>query len=166
MKNNIKYYYLLSEKLNTMNTYMTLFGIIVVMAIIYYITSSYSLQSSMIQNDVNQRTNDRVRCPPQISNKNTNKNKPSKIVLDNQKPSYNISFYEDEMRIKNKGFVNELMYRPAAAKNDNNRGDGGGLTVPSIPLNDVCDTQNVPIANIHVSYLIDKTKKSDANLIL
>lgn len=147
-----------------MNTYAILFGIIVVLAIAFYIMSSYSLYNSCLEND-RPREKDRVRCPPKIPSA---KNRPSEVVLKGNKPSQNISVYEDNTKIANKGFVNELMYRPANNKSYVDYGKNH-ITTPSIPLNDVCDTQNLPIGNIHVSFLLDKTgntNNKDAKLIL
>lgn len=147
-----------------MNTHAVLLGIIVVMAIIFYIFSSYSLYNTTVNDLEHERHKDRVRCPPKMP-KNTKKTKNSKIVLSDEKPSHNISMYQDDMNIKNKGFVNELMYRPVGNKSYVDYGNNK-ITVPSIPLNDVCDTQNLPIGNIHVSFLMDKSNNKDANLIL
>ena len=147
-----------------MNTHAVLLGIIVVMAIIFYIFSSYSLYNTTVNDLQHERHKDRVRCPPKM-HMNTKKTKNSKIVLSNEKPSHNISMYQDDMNIKNKGFVNELMYRPVGNKSSVDYGNNQ-ITIPSIPLNDVCDTQNLPIGNIHVSFLMDKSNNKDANLIL
>lgn len=150
-----------------MNTHAVLLGIIVVMAIIFYIFSSYSLYNTTVNDLQHERHKDRVRCPPKMPI-NTNKHpkpKSSKIVLNDQKPSLKISMYEDDMNINNKGFLNELIYRPPVGKTLVDYGENQ-ITVPSIPLNDVCDTQNLPIGNIHISFLMDKTNNNDANLIL
>lgn len=147
-----------------MNTHAVLLGIIVVMAIIFYIFSSYSLYNTTVNDLQHERHKDRVRCPPKM-HMNTKKFKNSKIVLNDEKPSHNISMYHDDMNIKNKGFVNELMYRPVDNKSSVDYGNNQ-ITVPSIPLNDVCDNQNLPIGNIHVSFLMDKSNNKDANLIL
>lgn len=147
-----------------MNTHAVLLGIIVVMAIIFYIFSSYSLYNTTVNDLQHERHKDRVRCPPKM-HMNTKKFKNSKIVLNDEKPSHNISMYQDDMNIKNKGFVNELMYRPVDNKSSVDYGNNQ-ITVPSIPLNDVCDNQNLPIGNIHVSFLMDKSNNKDANLIL
>ena len=149
-----------------MNTYAILFGLIVVFAITFYIMSSYSLYNSCSENDRPVRhEKDRVRCPPKMPN---TQNRPTKIVLSENKQSQNISVYEDNTKINNKGFVNELIYRPP---NNQSYVDYGknNITTPSIPLNDVCDTKNLPIGNIHVSFLLDKTNNTnnkDAKLIL
>jgi len=147
-----------------MNTHAVLLGIIVVMAIIFYIFSSYSLYNTTVNDLQHERHKDRVRCPPKM-HMNTKKFQNSKIVLNDEKPSHNISMYHDDMNIKNKGFVNELMYRPVDNKSSVDYGNNQ-ITVPSIPLNDVCDNQNLPIGNIHVSFLMDKSNNKDANLIL
>lgn len=152
-----------------MNTYMILFGIIVFMTIAFYIISSYSLQKSFIDNDNNnnidiRRMNDRVRCAPKLFTKDKQHSKMS--GGGNKKKPQAMSIYEENMNISNKGFVNELIYRPPVGYSSNIDYGMNKITVPSIPLNDICDTQNLPIANIHVNFLMDKSKESDANLIL
>lgn len=153
-----------------MNTHAVLLGIIVVMAIVFYIFSSYSLYDTSV-NDLRERKKDRVRCPPKmpmnIKAKNNGRDavNAAKIVLNNEKPSQNISMYQDDMNINNKGFVNELIYRQVGNKSSVDYGRNQ-ITVPSIPLNDVCDTQNLPIGNIHVNFLMNKPNNKNANLIL
>lgn len=158
-----------------MNTYAILFGIIVVTAIAFYIISSYNFYNSYVENEstestesnestestdivgIPRREKDRVRCPPK---------RPSEVLLkENVPPSQNISIYEDDTKIANKGFVNELIYKPANNKSYVDYGKNQ-ITTPSIPLNDVCETQNLPIGNIHVSFLLDKSNNKDAKLIL
>lgn len=141
-----------------MKTYAILFGILII-GITFFMISSYSLYDKCIDCEPIYKQHNRVRCPPHkaISSK------PTKITLANNKKTHNISIYEDSSVINNKGFVNELMYKPTDHSTDYEFGFNE-ITNPSIPLNDVCeDTTNLPIRNINVNFLLEN---KEAKLIL
>lgn len=140
-----------------MKLYEILFGILLAMSIAFFIISSYSLYDKCIDCNHLNKNKDRVRCPPKYP-----KQKPTRIVLNENKKTANISIYQEDSIVKNKGFINELMYKPV----DNNidyKFQNNEITNPSIPLNDLCDTKNLPIANVNINFLL---KNKDAKLIL
>lgn len=75
--------------------------------------------------------------------------------------SLNVNLYEDGNYIHNKGFVNELMYKPSTEV-DNNFVFENKLLVNNMPLNSPkCEfSTDLPIANINVNYMLhrDNTK--------
>ena len=94
----------------------------------------------------------KIRCPP-TEIKNIIE-VPSNICKKNNK---DIEIYgEDICHIKNKGFVNELIYKPNVSSiyiddyfNENNNQDNISLNDPSYII-----SQNIPIGNINVNYLL------------
>lgn len=103
-----------------------------------------------------------------ISNSSTVKrnNKPSSQHVNNiqSKPKCNdtkdIYLYdEDIVNIRNKGFLNELIYKPSA--NTTQLSEiyiNDKILSPEIPLNDDSYTksQDLPIGNINIQYLLNK----------
>lgn len=93
---------------------------------------------------------DRVRCPPKHLIK---KNKPiQEIRIEKKNPSESIALYGDNDSINNKGFVNELIYRPImeSPKYDTM------LIENDMKLNDTsCKlSSDLPLGNINVNYML------------
>lgn len=140
-----------------MKTYAVLFGILIT-GITFFMISSYSLYDKCIDCKPIYKEQHVVRCPRKVIS-----SKPTKITLANNKKTHNISIYHDNSIINNKGFVNELMYKPPDRSTDYEFGFNE-ITSPSIPLNDICeDTTNLPIGNINVKFLLEN---KEAKLIL
>ena len=140
---NKKYHLLLSTR---MKDILLLLGILLVLGFISFLVFSPKTSKD---NDVNIIENKhRVRCPPK--------------VLDARKPplDYDIKLYEESNRIKNKGFENELIYKPE--QSFDNVHFVSGITQNDVPLNmnddETTDTL-LPIANINVCYLLNNSTK-------
>ena len=102
--------------------------------------------------------NDRVRCPPKNLQKQNNKNDSKKVkrLVDISVPDKNITLYDDKQFIDNKGFVNELMYKPEIKSTYIH--DETIMIPNNIPLNETCKEEgDLPIANINVEYLLKKS---------
>lgn len=112
------------------------------------------------------RNNDRVRCPPKNSQKQKADSRKVKRLVDISVPDKNISLYDDKQFINNKGFVNELMYKPEIKSSYIN--DETIMIPNNIPLNEKHkDESDLPIANINVEYLLNKsTTKLEKNCIV
>lgn len=124
----------------------------IIFGILIFIFSIFIIYSYDIYEDENNyRThhkkqthrNDRVRCPPKIYKKVQNENK------------YSINLYDNNHRVNNKGFINELMYKPNMDNNKINYSNG--ISVPSIELNDYTETCHEPLfGNVHYKWLLNK----------
>jgi hypothetical protein len=140
---NKKYHLLLSTR---MKDVLLLLGILLVFGIISFIVF-YPKTSK--DDDVNViEIKDKVRCPPK--------------VLDARKPplDYDIKLYEESNHIKNKGFENELIYKPE--QSFDNVHFVSGITKNDVPLNmddDETIDSSLPIANINVCYLLNNSTK-------
>lgn len=105
---------------------------------------------SNYHNSDNNNRDDRVRCPP----KNLiDHSKPiKKISIEKKKPSETIALYDDNDKINNKGFVNELIYKPSmkSPKYDTM------LIENKMRLNDdSCKlSSDLPLGNINVNYML------------
>lgn len=89
--------------------------------------------------------NDRVRCPPKIY----------KQVQTENKNKFSINLYNGDNKINNKGFINELMYKPKFDYNTISYSNG--VSVPSIELNDYSEKCNEPLfGNVHRCWLLNK----------
>lgn len=103
------------------------------------------------------REKDRVRClPKELVNKAA-----KKIYIESKKPSETISLYEDNVMINNKGFVNELIYKPSMEspkyetmliQNDKDLNDRSSQL-----------SSDLPIGNVNVNYLL---KNNTSKIIL
>jgi hypothetical protein len=122
---------------------LAIFMIVVFSFIIYdmYDVSCYFKESGCIDENnkpITSKVKNTIRCLPDSLNANVN-------------------LYEDGNYIHNKGFVNELMYKPNNAV-DNNYVFENKLLVNNIPLNSPkCEfSTDLPIANINVNYMLHK----------
>jgi len=141
-----------------MKTYAILFGIILISGITFFMISSYSLYDKCIDCDPMHNDHHVVRCPPKIY-----KPVSKKITLNRCPKTHNITIYDDNSNINNKGFVNELMYKPSDHKTDY-QFNFNEITNPSIPLNGICENDtNLPIRNVNINFLL---KNKEAKLIL
>jgi len=88
-----------------------------------------------------------------IPDKNYNIHKEDKIRC----PPASLNLYKDGRYIQNKGFVNELMYRPNNETNDEFVFETT-LIKNDVPLNNPkCEfSTDLPIANINVNYMLKK----------
>ena len=128
-----------------MKNIFLLIGILVVFGLIMMIMNS---ETTPQQNVTHDKKEDRVRCPPVYIDART---KPT---------NYDIRMYEESKRVVNKGFVNELMFKPK--EKASNFHFESGITENNVSLNigddEVVDT-SLPIGNIHVNYLLNKSSK-------
>lgn len=72
-------------------------------------------------------------------------------------PPKELLLYDDSMGyVKNKGFLNEIIYKPEFDYSQLQF--ASGITKNTMPLNDnsCAYSKDLPIGNIHVSYLINK----------
>jgi len=105
------------------------------------------------------REKDRVRCPPKHL---INKNRPvEKIYIESKKPSETISLYDDNVMINNKGFENELIYKPSM---ESPKYETMLIQNDEI-LNDMsCRlSSDLPIGNVNVHYML---KNNTSKIIL
>jgi len=118
--------------------FIILFSIFIIY--IYYSYDIYKLEEDEYLQD---RRNDRIRCPPKIFKQEQKTND------DDNK--YKINLFTENETIKNKGFINELMYKPSY---DSTLPHTNELYVPNIPLNDYHENENMQFANVHLNYLL------------
>jgi hypothetical protein len=141
-----------------MKTYAILFGIILISGITFFMISSYSVYDKCIDCNPIHKDHHVVRCPPKKYKPN-----PKKISLNRYPKTDNISIYDDNSNINNKGFVNELMFRPSDHEADYQL-YFNEITTPSMPLNEICEnTTNLPIGNVNIHFLL---KNKEAKLIV
>lgn len=137
---------------------MNIFNIITIFVILWIVAIIYFTYTHNTHSDYNHRE-DRVRCPPKNLIKH---NKPvQKIYLEKKQPSETITLYDDNDKVNNKGFVNELIYKPTM---ESPRYDTM-LIENTMQLNDSsCKlSSDLPLGNINVNYML-KNNTSKINM--
>lgn len=128
-----------------MKNIFILIGLLVAFGLIVMVVNS---EKNSPQNVTYNKKEDRVRCPPVYIDART------------KSTNYDIRMYEESKHIGNKGFVNELMFKPK--ENSSNFHFVSGITKNNVPLNigddEVVDT-SLPVANVHIDYLLNKSSK-------
>lgn len=126
-----------------------LVGIILLLVFIYslydlydlgcYFTNTCDIEKDNVEKKVDTST---VRCPPEE-------------VKDNRVMLNTAQLYKDNQYVQNKGFTNELIYKPPTYS-DELINDSTPIMQPTIPLNEVrCKlSSDLPIANININYLL------------
>ena len=126
-----------------MNLFIIILGIVIIIGLIlFYNNESPYIQQKHKTRDILSTRHNRVRCPPEIQ-------KPKKKCQDMQ-------LYEDNNIIRQRGFVNEMIYKPehdiSDLKFENKLIENNEvLNVPQ------CQkvSSDLPIANINVHYLMN-----------
>ncbi len=127
-------------------------GAVIIIIFLYLIYDSYDMSclfdcdEKPVQSYNHVKTT--VRCPP------------LEIQSKHSKPIVPINTYDETSTVNNKGFVNELMYKPNTELNEykfetNDYPDDS--SVRSVPLNPTCElSTDLPLQNVHISYLLQK----------
>ena len=133
-----------------MKDLLILFGLLIAFVLISFIIvyQNQSTENNSIVNNSASQKHEKVRCLPKYLDA---RNKPK---------DYDIRLYEETKKINNKGFVNELIYKPEQTTNEVHF--VSGFTKNDVPLNmhddEIIDT-SLPIANINVNYLLQNSTK-------
>ncbi len=135
-----------------MDTAYIILGFFICIFLIYIIWYSYEMDMEYDDDDQEIRDikNDLVRHREQIV---------IRCKPEERKPVKKINTYENNQYISNRSFVNELIYKPEITLNQVEQpkpiiGDIDDLKSISNPT---CEFSNdLPIANINVNYLLDK----------
>jgi hypothetical protein len=133
-----------------MESIYILIGAIVIIIFLYLIYESYDMSCIF---DCEEPSHEPVlnskiykaRCPP-----------PQETQV-HAKPIVPINTYDEKTNVKNKGFVNELMYRPNTEMYEYNFETNDYPNDRNVPLNPTCDlSTDLPLPNVHISYLLQK----------
>ena len=82
--------------------------------------------------------------------------KPKKKLIEISYPDKNISLYDDKTTINNKGFINELMYKPNMNLSELNFENSLIKNNISLNSNTCVQEGDLPVGNINVEYLLTK----------
>lgn len=118
-----------------MNKLYIFFGFIIIFLILFFGTTSYHTEQNIVIKN---------RCPP------TDIILPSNDVVKQEANVVNL--YNESEYIDNKGFVNELMYKPkfhSSVEYDN-------IEIVPLKANENVSTKSIdlPIANININYML------------
>ena len=149
-----------------MDTASIILGLIICIVFIYFIYSSYDMGSIFDYEDENDVVKPKVRndlsypTPSKINAQAQTKPESCGAKKDSQ-----VQMYEDNQYVNNKGFVNELMYKPKNPLELDSEyedttlldpQDSDVLSVPSLNSPQCELSTDLPLANVNVAYLLDK----------